>query len=243
MSVNAFQGLKLLRERAGLTIREIADLIEMPCSTYNSYERKNYRQPHLPMKFVQRLVPGLIGRGNPPITEVDLLALAGSISGAYVLPGAETSIVGPSNVRRADAPSLLELPSRLRDVPLYPTKSHGSGFTLNRADSSIDYAPRPTGLTATSSFAFYAADASMAPWREPGELVYVHHSRAAAVGCHVVVRLEDNENLWLLRKLVSRSASVVVLEQYTPAQTETIAPDQIAEMLRVLEWQEVLGLA
>lgn len=106
---------------------------------------------------------------------------------------------------------------------------------------------RPPGLSAqVQATAFYATDDTMTPWREAGEAVYVHHTRPAAVGCHVIVRLRSADltlpDVWLLRRLVGREAGAVTLGQYNPPLTETLPAADVAQMLRVIEWPELLGL-
>ena len=65
--------LKRLRERANLSVREVAAAIEKPASTYASYEDK-YKKSYLPVDLVKELIPVFTRRG---ITEEELYALAG----------------------------------------------------------------------------------------------------------------------------------------------------------------------
>jgi SOS-response transcriptional repressor LexA len=231
--------LKSLRVRAGLTIRGIADQAGMKFSTYNSYER-TFAKEYLPVSLVKRLLPVLVGRGSPPISEQDVLVLgdASMPSGRNLI----TAQSGVGNVRETLAPPPL-LPARVaaRDVPIFGAVAATQGFTMHLTTSPIEYAPRPPGLESVqTAFAFYAVDDSMAPWRQVGELVYVHQSRPAQEGCHVIVRLKSGT--WLLRRLVERSGGELTLEKYRPNERETVAVGEMGEMLRVLEWPEVLGL-
>src|SRR5260370_27241071 len=66
--------LKLLRQRAGLSIREVAHALGMEHgSSYQHYEDR-YRKPLLPLEFAQRLVPIFGAKG---IDAAELYALAG----------------------------------------------------------------------------------------------------------------------------------------------------------------------
>ena len=87
--------LKALRERAGLSVREVARAIGLgeSYSTYATYERA-FKKPFLPMDLAQKLSKALAGRGDPPITENDVLALAG------VARGAVLDFKPPNNGRR-----------------------------------------------------------------------------------------------------------------------------------------------
>lgn len=66
--------LKRLRERAKMSVREMATALDdMAPSTYASYEDK-YKKTFLPMELVKKLVPILSKRG---VDREDILALAG----------------------------------------------------------------------------------------------------------------------------------------------------------------------
>lgn len=69
----ASEALKDLRNRAGMTVRAMADAIGRPPSTYASYEDK-YKKPFLPLDLVQKIAPVLEARGIPP---EEVYALAG----------------------------------------------------------------------------------------------------------------------------------------------------------------------
>lgn len=86
--------LKALREQSGLTVREVARLIDRPASTYASYEDK-YKKPFLPLDLVRALVPVLEPRGIDPDA---LLALAGVGRGSTLAqPPAEATVTsGPA---------------------------------------------------------------------------------------------------------------------------------------------------
>ncbi len=110
----AARDLKRLRERSGLSVREVASAIERPASTYASYEDK-YRKPYLPLELAKQLETVLVGRGEPAITSNDVLALAGvtralfaSEPGVPDRPGAERTPqrrrVGPAEAATTLAP-------------------------------------------------------------------------------------------------------------------------------------------
>ena len=74
--------LKQLRERANLSIREVAHALgDAHASTYQHYEDR-YRKALLPLEYVQRLVP-IFERGG--IDPAELLALAG-VEGSGLRP-------------------------------------------------------------------------------------------------------------------------------------------------------------
>jgi phage repressor protein C with HTH and peptisase S24 domain len=78
--------LKQLRQRAGLSIREVAHALGMENgSSYQHYEDR-FRRPFLPLELVQRLTPIFSGKGIDP---AELLALAG-------IEGSGTRAIGAS---------------------------------------------------------------------------------------------------------------------------------------------------
>ena len=97
----AARDLKRLRERSGLSVREVAAAIERPASTYASYEDK-YRKPYLPLELAKQLEAVLVGRGEPAITSNDVLALAGVTRALFAGEAAATA--APDRPARAGKP-------------------------------------------------------------------------------------------------------------------------------------------
>ena len=52
----AAAALKALRERSGLGVREVARLLDLPSSTYATYER-SYKKELLPVEMAKKLAP------------------------------------------------------------------------------------------------------------------------------------------------------------------------------------------
>lgn len=73
--------LRSLRERAGLTMAEMADLLGYKGpSSYQRYEDPGlYKKSYLPPLFVFRLLAHLPGRGSPAITEAEVENLFGEV--------------------------------------------------------------------------------------------------------------------------------------------------------------------
>ncbi len=88
----AARNLKRLRERSGLSVREVAAALSRPASTYASYEDK-YKKPYLPLELVKALEAIFVGRGDPPIGSGDVLSLAGV---TRALLGAEAGTMAPA---------------------------------------------------------------------------------------------------------------------------------------------------
>jgi len=139
-------------------------------------------------------------------------------------------------------------PARSRDVPVYGTAEAGAdgAFQLNNGEA-IDWARRPDGLIGVQGvFAIYTEGDSMVPWRDPGELVFVHEIRPAAPGCHVIAEIWEREPghppRAFLKKLVRRTATRVELEQYNPRKVIAFEKERVGRLYRVIEWAEVHGI-
>jgi transcriptional regulator with XRE-family HTH domain len=75
-SSKAGLGLKRLRERTGMSVREVAAAIGRPTSTYASYENK-YKKRFLPADLILALLPVFTARG----VEADELRALGGLVG------------------------------------------------------------------------------------------------------------------------------------------------------------------
>jgi hypothetical protein len=71
--------LKALRLRANVTMLEVAKALGLKgISSYQRYEDESrFRKKYLPVEFVSPLVDLMKGRGEPPISEDEILKLAG----------------------------------------------------------------------------------------------------------------------------------------------------------------------
>ncbi len=112
--------LKQLRERAKLSVRQLALALKSAGSKYGrsassyAYYENEYKKPYLPADLVEALGPLLSGRGDPPITERQVSVLAGVRRGSLWL---HPDPVGePSNHQKPgafDADLLTEILLRL----------------------------------------------------------------------------------------------------------------------------------
>ena len=174
----------------------------------------------------------------------ELFAPIGSPISLLGTPG-EAELINQSSARSGPS-SLFQALSR--DVPVYGSAQAGpeGAFHLNSGEP-IDWARRPAGLVGVQGvFAIYVEGDSMVPWRQPGDLVFVHEKRPAAPGCHVIAEV------WLpepghpprafLKKLLRRTATRVELEQYNPPAIIELEAERVGRLHRVIEWPEVLGL-
>ena len=165
------------------------------------------------------------------------------------IPNQRTNVpVGNARIAR-NAPKLPDFTALPRDVPVLGAAPSGldGGFHLHLADNPIDWTRRMPGLIGASTvFALYCVGESMAPWRQPGDLIYVSRTRPPQVGSHVVVMMEPARSgdapVCYVRKLIRSTADQIDLEQYFPRRVTPVPRERCLEILRVMEWEEIAGL-
>lgn len=136
------------------------------------------------------------------------------------------------------------------EVPVHGTAQAGpqGAFHLNMLEAPpIDWVGRPKGLQGVAGiFAIRIEGNSMAPWREPGELVFVNANRVVTPGCHVIAEVWSPEPgqppRAFLKRLLRRTGSHVELEQYNPRKIMKFEAERVGRLYRVIEWPEALGI-
>ena len=103
----------------------------------------------------------------------------------------------------------------------------------------IEMTSRPPNLAgAALAYAVYVVGDSMEPRYHSGELVYVHPGRPVDVGAYVLVQVKpahDGEApKAVVKRLVRRSATKVILEQFNPKKTIELKASDIISMHRVV---------
>jgi hypothetical protein len=224
-----------------MTAAALAQAAGMPPTTLKSYEDR-YRRAYLPADLVLRLAPHLAGRGNPPITQNDVLAMATPLA-QNASPGHMT-IALPNAHRDAGRAPHASRPIA-QDVPLLDSRPAGWGRILLMPEAPpIDVLPRPAALRAARAvFALTIADASLSPRYEPGERVYCDPTRPPAPGGYAVVLLHPTETGQPahIGKLVSIAPEAVVLRLHQPDSEIALARTTIAQIGRILTTAELLA--
>src|ERR1019366_7185007 len=170
----AARRLKMLRERAGLSMRAVSEALGWTLTRYQHYEDR-YRRNYLPLELARQLSDLFAQRGVPP---ADVLALA----------GVDVTAHGPANrglfqARPLDQPSLPP-----RDLPVMgAVKGGAEGFYFNEGEAK-EFVVRPPALGGVSNaFALYVDGESMEPRYYAGEMLYVNPNRPITRGCFVAV--------------------------------------------------------
>lgn len=103
----------------------------------------------------------------------------------------------------------------------------------------IDTLPRPTALaSAKDAYAIYISGESMVPRYYAGEAAYVHPGKPVTVGAFVLVQLKPEADgeapRAVLKRLVRRSGTKTILEQFNPPKTFELKNDEIQSIHRVV---------
>lgn len=140
--------------------------------------------------------------------------------------------------------SVFEMP---RDVPIYSGAIAGEDGLFEFNGQIVDRARRPPRLTGVKdAYALYVIGTSMFPWRDQGDLVFVHPHMPVKVNDYVVVQLKQQEPggpiAAYIKRLKRRTAKEVLLEQYNPAETLSIPTSKIGTIHHIMDWPELLGI-
>lgn len=196
-------------------------------------------------------------RGERRLTQgwMEKIAAALACRPADLLPdadsgGAERGGQPANELRPAPQHEPLHAALLRRDVPVLGTSRGGEArvadeFALN--GEVVDYARRPPGIaTLRDVFALYVVGESMAPWRQPGDLVYCSQARQPRAGDYVVVELnaarEGDAPPAILKRLVAMGPSRLTLAQYNPAGEFPLERRKVKQLFRVVDWPELLGI-
>ena len=142
-----------------------------------------------------------------------------------------------------------DMPAReqmANDIPVMGTAAGSveGAFQLS-AGEAIDHVRRPPGIaTAVDIYAIYVVGDSMAPRFEEGELIYVSGKRPARPGDYVVVQMDggNGEVTAWCKKLISRDARRLVLEQFNPAGSFEVPLTSAVAVHRVLNLNDLFGV-
>lgn len=104
---------------------------------------------------------------------------------------------------------------------------------------TVEHVKRPPQLAnVPNGFAIYVVGESMAPRYMPGELVYIHPGRPAAVGDFVLVQLRPASGeptpRAFVKRLAKRTAAKIVLEQYNPPKTIDVPAAEVVSIQRIV---------
>jgi len=220
----AARRLKQLRERSGLSMRQVADALGWSLTRYQHYEDR-YKRRWLPLDLTRQLGALFESRGIDP---QELLALAG-----LEAPDLPAPRMGPASGPALNARDLVMAPPGLgRDLPVLGAVKGGSeGFYFNEGEAK-EFVLRPVGLQGVANaFALYVDGDSMEPRYFAGEMLYVNPNRPITKGCFVAIELADGQGL--IKQFLRRSDDLIVLRQFNPPKDLRLAARDVKRLYRI----------
>ncbi len=211
--------LKVLREKAGLSMRAVSETLGWALTRYQHYEDR-YRRRYLPVELVRTLAELFGAHGVDPR---EVLELAG-IDGGSAAPG-----IGQPRARFGDASFG---GGSNRDLPVMGAVKGGSeGFYFNEGEPK-EFVVRPAALAgASNAFALYVDGDSMEPRYYAGEILYVNPNRPLTRNCFVAVELADGRGM--IKQFVRRNDEQLILHQFNPAKDIRLPVRDVKQAYRI----------
>lgn len=124
-------------------------------------------------------------------------------------------------------------------LPVYGSAMGGPDGRFEHNGQIIDRVAAPPGLRGTKdAYAIYVVGESMVPRYEEGEAVYVHPGKPPRSGDYIVLQLKPKVDgdpyEGLVKRLVSRGASKIVVEQFNPPMTIEFAANEVRAIHKIV---------
>lgn len=206
--------IREFRQRANLTMQALAERAGTSAAQINKLEKGERR---LTVDWMVRLGRAL------EIDPKDLLPPEISL-GAPRASGVDDRPSGSGSVQFGAA-----------DLPVLGRAQGGGGvLSIPVEQQPVDWTYRPPHLRGVSdAFAVFAYDDSMHPMYKHGQTLWVHPHLPVKAGDGVLIVKHSDEAL--IKELVRRTDSEVVLRQYRPSETEFALPSSdIRRIYRVV---------
>lgn len=134
-----------------------------------------------------------------------------------------------------------------RDLPIYGSAACGENGVFKFNGQTLDHVRRPPRLmTVRDAYALYVDGDSLAPWREHGDLVYVHPHLPVKVMDYVVIQLRPTEpgeaGAAYIKRLLRRTQKELHLLQYNPKREITLQMKDVGAIHKILDWSELMGI-
>lgn len=205
-----------------------------------------FKKPLLPLEIARKAVSALEGKGSPPITAAEILALAG-IDDPDNKKGDVPSSNEPVNVPRMEYAKNREgLPRRGdQDVPIMGLAAGGARGDFVMTSEVIGYATRRPALeNVRNVYGILVWGESMVPRWYPGEPAYVNPDKPPRAGDFVVVQLrgKNGEIEGLIKQLVRMDSERVVLRQFNPEKELKFPRSEVLHVHRVYWPNELDGI-
>lgn len=217
------------RRDRGWTPGELARRVGIKYQTIQNLESGKAKGTRFLVSIARELgvTPGWLETGHPPKRDLTTPA--------------------PTQGKSGDKLTLPELNIQqwAKDVPIVGSAACGEDGVFELNGEIVDYAKRfPSLVGVESVFALYLDGHSMEPWREHGGLVYVHPGAPIRIGDYVVAELHPESvggaRRAYCKRLLRRTADVIVLAQYNPAEEKRLPAKRVKRLYRILDWPDLL---
>lgn len=132
------------------------------------------------------------------------------------------------------------------DLPILGGAECGKDGLFEFNGERLGFVRRPPKLMGVSgAYALYARGDSMSPWRENGQLVFVHPTIPVNVGDYVVVELHpENEGASgraYIKRLERRTANEIKLFQFNPRKELSLPRKRVLNVHKILSLEEMMS--
>lgn len=232
--------LRRLLDRSGLSQRDAASRAGYKhASGIQRFIEATYTK-RLPADVAEKFALAFEGKGSPPITREEVMALTGVVA----TNAAPVAFEGGS------------LEVLHENLPVWGTAlgafrmfdGESVEQTMLNSGEIMEYVKRPAILKGKAhAYGLFVQGSSMEPMVDDGDMIVAVKDSPLASGDLVVLYLRDDEDDGhrargvLVKRLVRRSASWVELRQYEPDMTFRVPMDDVLRIDRVLTRREMLS--
>lgn len=197
---------------------------------------EDYTKEYVSLGFAKKLAAAVVGKGNPPVTENEVLELAGVVAPVVATP--IEALPGPA------MPSVNALPV---DVPVLGTAVGGSAGDFSLNGQIMDYVRRPPGMARNRNiFCIFLSGESMHPRLEHGELLYINPNRPARPGEDVLVEMLPSRpaepGAAYVKQLEAKTPTKLILKQFNPPGKMELPLAKILRISPIMRNKELMGV-
>ena len=244
-NVIATQRLRNLRRRAGMTQEEVAHILGLSGqSSYRHYENpKKFKDEFFSLEIVSKLAKEFVGKGQPPIAEDEVLALASPYTREILASSAALWAERADKIYSRRAPQLQSVVAESQhsdpgSIPIYGQAIGGAHGSFPWNGEEMDRVPVPPPLIGIhDAYGVQVAGDSMEPRYYAGEYVYVHPYKAVARGAFVVIQVEEPGNavpLAYVKRFEKADDEIITVSQLNPPETLTFPRARVLSIHRIV---------
>jgi len=150
----------------------------------------------------------------------------------------------PAGVAATSELSIQQMP---RDLEVLGGALCGEDGLFEFNGTVLDHVRRPPRLMSVKgAYAVYVDGECMSPWREHGDLVYVHPHVPVKIADYVVVQLHPQSDGGprpaYIKRLVRRTSTSLHLLQYNPRKELQIPAKRVGAIHKIIDWSELMSI-